>query len=147
MSTRHEILSNIDRKAKPNRTRLRLRKTLNEINPARVQIPSRFYCCHYSLKQLFYFLSTFTQESLKAHERKYRESLARVNKSKILMLYQKNFFRKLSSKKNVFNFQESIVFEKMRKNENSGFYLINYAKVRVKMTYFIASVPRQDSKL
>ena len=63
------------------------------------------------------------------------------------MLYQKNFFRKLSSKKNVFNFQESIVFEKMRKNENSGFYLINYAKVRVKMTYFIASVPRQDSKL
>ena len=36
----------------------------------------------------------------------------------------------------------------MRKNENSGFYLINYAKVRVKMTYyFIASVPRQDSKL
>ena len=63
------------------------------------------------------------------------------------MLYQKNFFRKLSSKKNVFNFQESIVFEKMRKNENSGFYLINYAKIRVKMTYFIASVPRQDSKL
>ena len=63
------------------------------------------------------------------------------------MLYQKNFFRKLSSKKNVFNFQKSIVLEKMRKNENSGFYLINYAKVRVKMTYFIASVPRQDSKL
>ena len=64
------------------------------------------------------------------------------------MLYQKNFFGKLSSKKNIFNFQESIVFEKMRKNENSGFYLINYAKVRVKMTYyFIASVPRQDSKL
>ena len=26
--------------------------------------------------------------------------------------------------KNIFNFQESIVFEKMRKNENSGFYLI-----------------------
>ena len=25
-----------------------------------------------------------------------------------------------------FNFQESIVFEKMRKNENSGFNLINY---------------------
>ena len=49
--------------------------------------------------------------------------------------------------KNIFNFQESIVFEKMRKNENSGFYLINYAKIRVKMTYFIASVPRQVSKL
>ena len=37
--------------------------------------------------------------------------------------------------KNIFNFQESIVFEKMRKNENGlGFYLINYAKIRVKMT-------------
>ena len=30
--------------------------------------------------------------------------------------------------KNLFNFQESTAFEKMRKNENSGFYLINYAK-------------------
>ena len=49
--------------------------------------------------------------------------------------------------KNIFNFQESIVFEKMRKNENSDFYLINYAKTRVKMVYFIVSVPRQDSKL
>ena len=41
-------------------TRLPLRKNLNEINPARVQIPSQFYCCHYSLKQLFSSLSTFT---------------------------------------------------------------------------------------
>ena len=49
--------------------------------------------------------------------------------------------------KNIFNFQESIVFEKMRKNENSGFYLFNYAKIRVKMSYFIASLPREDSKL
>ena len=40
-----------------------------------------------------------------------------------------------------------MVFAKMRKNKNSGFYLINYAQIRVKMTYFIASVPRQDSKL
>ena len=51
------------------------------------------------------------------------------------------------SEKYIFNLQESIVFEKMRKNENSGFYLINYAKIRVKMTYFIAYVPRQDSRL
>ena len=35
----------------------------------------------------------------------------------------------------------------MSKNENTAFYLVNYAKIRVKMTYFIASVPRQDSKL
>ena len=48
--------------------------------------------------------------------------------------------------KNIFDFQESIVSEKLRKNENSGFYLINYANFRVKITYFIASVPRQDSK-
>ena len=38
--------------------------------------------------------------------------------------------------KNIFNFQESIAFEKMRRNENSGFYFIYYAKMRVKMTYF-----------
>ena len=49
--------------------------------------------------------------------------------------------------KNVFNFQESIVFEKMRTNENRGFNLTDYAKIGVKMTYFIASVPRRDSKL
>ena len=49
--------------------------------------------------------------------------------------------------KDIFNFQESIVFEEMRKNENSRFYLTNYANIRVKMSYFIASVPRQDSKL
>ena len=34
----------------------------------------------------------------------------------------------------------------MRKNENSGFYLINYAKIRVKMTYFIASLPEARFK-
>ena len=49
--------------------------------------------------------------------------------------------------KNIVNFQQSIVFKKMRKNENRAFYLINYAKIRVKMTYFIGSVPKQDSKL
>ena len=83
---------------------------------------------------------------LRAHDCKYRESLARLKKSKILIICQKNSFGELSSK-NIFNFQESIVFEKMRKNENSGFCLINYAKIRVKMTYFIASVPWQDSKI
>ena len=30
----------------------------------------------------------------------------------------------------------------MRKNENSGFYLINYAKIRVKMTYFLSRLYR-----
>ena len=32
-------------------TRLRLRKNRNKINPARMRIPSQFYCCHLSLKQ------------------------------------------------------------------------------------------------
>ena len=43
--------------------------------------------------------------------------------------------------------QESIVFDKMRTNENRGFNLTDYAKIGVKMTYFIASVPSRDSKL
>ena len=41
VSTRHEILSNIDRNLTG--TRLRLRKNRNKINPARVRIPSQFY--------------------------------------------------------------------------------------------------------
>ena len=47
VSTRHEILSNIDRNLTG--TRLRLRKNRNKINPARVRIPSQFHCCHLSL--------------------------------------------------------------------------------------------------
>ena len=88
------------------------------------------------------------KKGLRAHDCKYRESLARLKKSKIQIICQKkNPFGELSSKKNIFNFQESIVSEKTRKNESSGFYLNNYAKIRVKMTYFTASVPRQHSKL
>ena len=90
-------------------------------------------------------LSEFTKK-VRVHDCKYRESLARLKKSKILITYQKNSFGELSSKKILLTFKY-IVLEKMRKNENSGFYLINYAKIRVKMAYFIASVPRQDSKL
>ena len=68
-------------------------------------------------------------------------------KSKTLIICQKNPFGGTIFEKIFIKFQESIVFEKMTKNQNSGIYLINYAKIRVKMTYFIASVPRQDSKL
>ena len=66
--------------------------------------------------------------SLRTHDCKYQESLAMRKKSKILIIFQKNPFGELSSKKNIFNFQESTAFEKMRKDEDSGFYLINYAK-------------------
>ena len=40
VSKRHEILSNIDRNAKPTGTRLWLQKNLNEMNTARAQILS-----------------------------------------------------------------------------------------------------------
>ena len=84
---------------------------------------------------------------LRAHDCKYRESLARLKEIENSDNFSDKLLFGTIFEKNIFNFQESIVFEKMRKNENSGFYLINYAKIRVKMTYFIASVPRQDSKL
>ena len=47
-TSRNPIL-NIDQNL--TETRLRLRKNRNKINPARVRIPSQFYCCHLSLKQ------------------------------------------------------------------------------------------------
>ena len=84
---------------------------------------------------------------LRAHDCNYRESLARLKKIENSDNLSEKPLWGTVFEKNIFNFQESIVFEKMGKNENSGFYLINYAKIRVKMTYFIASVPRQDSKL
>ena len=73
------------------------------------------------------------------HDSKYRESLARLKKyiENSNDLSEKPLWGTIF-KKNILNFQESIVFEKMRKNESSGFYLINYAKNRVKMAYFIA---------
>ena len=41
-------LSNIDRNSAE-----ATKKPMNKINPARVRIPSQFYCCHLSLKQYF----------------------------------------------------------------------------------------------
>ena len=69
--------------------------------------------------------------------------------SKTIIFFSEKPLWETIIEKNIFNFQESIVFEKIRKNEDSCFYLINYAKIRVKMIDFIAiaSVPKQDSKL
>ena len=92
-------------------------------------------------------LKAFSGGLLTAHDCKYRESLARLKKNENSDNLSEKPLWGTIFEKNIFNFQESIVFEKMKKNENSGFYLINYAKIRVKMTYFIASVPTQDSKL
>ena len=84
---------------------------------------------------------------IKSHDCEYRDSQDRLKNLKILIFFSEKPLWETIIEKNIFNFQESIVFEKIRKNENSSFYLINYAKIRVKMAYFIASVPRQDSKL
>ena len=55
----------------------------------------------------------------RAHDWKYRESLARQKKLKVLIICQKNPFGEQFWKKK--NFQEPIVFEKMRKNEKWRF--------------------------
>ena len=81
---------------------------------------------------------------IKSHDCEYRDSQDRLKNLKILIFFSEKPLWETIIEKNIFNFRESIVFEKIRKNENSSFYLINYATIRVKMTYFIASPPRQD---
>ena len=81
---------------------------------------------------------------IKSHDCEYRDSQDRLKNLKILIFFSEKPLWETIIEKNIFNFQESIVFEKIRKNENSSFYIINYATIRVKMTYFIASPPRQD---
>ena len=84
-------------------------------------------------------------EHLRAHDCKYRESLARLKKSKILIICLENPLREIYSKKIIISkFEKSNASEEMGKNENSGFYLINYAKNTVKLTNFSALVQRKD---
>ena len=47
-------------------------------------------------------------------------------------------------KKNISKFEKSNVSETMGKNENLGFYLINYAKNTVKLTNFSVLVLKED---
>ena len=47
-------------------------------------------------------------------------------------------------KKIILKFEKSNVSEEMGKNENSGFYLINYAKNTVKLTNFSVRVLKED---
>ena len=82
--------------------------------------------------------------NLRAHDYKYRESLARLKKSKVLIICLENPFREMYSKKNISKFEKSSVSEKMGKNENLGFYLINYAKNKVKLTNFSVRVLKED---
>ena len=60
-------------------------------------------------------------EDLRAHDYKYRESLARLKKIENSDNSSEKPLWGTVFEKNIFNFQESVVFEKMRKNENSGF--------------------------
>ena len=66
--------------------------------------------------------------SLRTHDCKYQESLAMLKKIENSDNLSEKPLWGTIVEKNIFNFQESTAFEKMRKNENSGFYLINYAK-------------------
>ena len=52
-------------------------------------------------------------KSLKSRDCKYQESLARPKKSKILIICQKKPFWGTIFQKNIFDFQKSIVLEKM----------------------------------
>ena len=63
VSTRHEILSNIDRNLTG--TQLRLRKNRNKINPARVRIPFQFYCCYFESQTVVFQLLEFHLKKFK----------------------------------------------------------------------------------
>ena len=81
---------------------------------------------------------------IRGRDCKYRESLARLKKSKILMICLENPFREIHSKKIILKFEKSNVSEEMGKNENSSFYLINYAKNTIKLTNFSVRVLKED---
>ena len=67
-----------------------------------------------------------------------------AKKSKVLLICLENPFREIYSKKNISKFEKSNVSEKMGKNENLVFYLINYAKTTVKLTNFSVLVLKED---
>ena len=71
--------------------------------------------------------------TLRAHDFKYRESLARLKQSKILIICLENPSREIYLKKNISKSEKSNVSEEMGKNENPGFYLSNYVKNTVKL--------------
>ena len=60
-----------------------------------------------------------------------------------MIICLENPFREIYSKK-YFEVEKSNVSEKMGKNENLGFYLINYAKNTVKSTNLSVRVLKED---
>ena len=83
-------------------------------------------------------------ECLRGRDCKYWESLARLKKTRILIICLENPFQGDMFKKIILKFEKSNVSEEMGKNENSGFYLINYAKNTVKSTNFSVRVLKED---
>ena len=69
----------------------------------------------------------------RAHDCKYRESLARLKQSKILIICLENPLGRYILKKNISKSEKSNVSEEMGKNENPSFYLSNYVKNTVKL--------------
>ena len=94
------------------------------------------------MTKLFQYRYATRQQFLRLYDCKYRESLARLKKSKILIICLENPFREMYSKNS--RFEKSNVSEEMGKNKNLGFYLINYAKNTVKLTNFSVRVLKED---
>ena len=68
------------------------------------------------------------QKNLRGRDCKYRESLARLKKSKILIICLENPFREIYSKKLFQSLKIQMCPRKWGKTKNLGFYLIKYAK-------------------
>ena len=77
---------------------------LHPFKPTRLLVTTKFRCL-----------------LLRAHDCEYRDSQDRLKDLKILIFFSEKPLWETIIEKNIFNFQESIVFEKIRKNENSGF--------------------------
>ena len=70
--------------------------------------------------------------------------MARLKKSKILIICLENPLREIYSKKLFQSLKKLNVPEKMGKHENSGFHPINYAKNILKLTNFSVLVRKED---
>ena len=96
------------------------------------------------MTKLFQYRYATRQQFLRLYDCKYRESLARLKKIENSDNLSGKPFQGDVFKKNISKFEKSNVSEKMAKNENLGFYLINYAKNTVKLTNFSVRVLKED---
>ena len=85
-----------------------------------------------------------TETFWRGRDCKYRESLARLKKSKVLMICLENPFREICSKKLFQSLKIQMCPRKWGKTKIWFFYLINYAKNTVKLTNFSVLVVKED---